>query len=637
MRGDKTPFNMSRGLSLLVRLMPWSELSGFIVAAAVLVHLEFRRHPEVIQNPRTLLAYSISLDITPVALMLLGAPFVWRLGKSPSPGRRPEIDSTSSEPVKGLGGCGPPDWVGWFASALLFLLSVGATWLVGQVFRGMPPAYHDEYSYVLQAKTFLAGRLYFPQHQMPEFFDQMHVLNDNGVFASRYFPGVGLWMAPWVALGLPYVGQYVAGGLAVVCVFWIGREMVMRDTRAGLWAGLLAGLYFAISPAMLVFGNLLLSHHPTVLGLTVFLLCYLRSLRSVGVGWPLAGGVGLCLAMLCRPLTAFGFALPFGIHLLWGVLWGKLERWRVRLAAAVAPLVVGLIGLGSYNAAITGSPLLSPYGLYTHIYSPWHMYGFYNVSRGRQVDAPKELESYNRWAQELTPSRAMTLMVGRWEQCAAWTLGCVSLAWFGGVLVVLLPGLSTPWRLLVAALVGLHAAYFPYAFEGIFGLSYVFESVPVLCLLAAGLCVIFGRFWRQQGRGVRAIWLGIFLICGYLGPLCQLVQRGAEGWLDQVLFARSYYAGWDERMRRAGVQAPALIFIRNPDNVHLNLIINTPDLSGPILRAKDLGPEKNLGLAELCPDRTVWFLDAQTRQLWGGWSLPELRDFVRITSQSQEN
>ena len=68
----------------------------------------------------------------------------------------------------------------------------------------MPPAYHDEFSYLLQAKTFLAGRLSYPSSpQLPELFDQMHVVNE-GRFASRYSPGVCAWIAPFLGLGHPY-------------------------------------------------------------------------------------------------------------------------------------------------------------------------------------------------------------------------------------------------------------------------------------------------------------------------------------------------------------------------------------------------------------------------------------------------
>src|SRR5207237_6153132 len=111
-----------------------------------------------------------------------------------------------------------------FFSFLLAATSLAASIAVGSRFDKLPPAYHDEYSYLFQAETFLAGRVSFPSHEAARLFDQMHVVNE-GRFASRYFPGTGLWMAPFVALGHPYWGPWLAGALCAVLMFWFGRGL----------------------------------------------------------------------------------------------------------------------------------------------------------------------------------------------------------------------------------------------------------------------------------------------------------------------------------------------------------------------------------------------------------------------------
>ena len=141
---------------------------------------------------------------------------------------------------------------------------------------------------------------------MPELFDQMHVLNE-GRFASRYFPGVGLWLAPFLAIGHPYWGQWLAGGLTAFFIFWAGREL------AGNRVGLTAGLLTALSPGMGLFSNLLLSHEPTMAALAVFLFAFVRFMRTGRASDALWAGCGLSFAMLCRPMTAAGFGLPFGV------------------------------------------------------------------------------------------------------------------------------------------------------------------------------------------------------------------------------------------------------------------------------------------------------------------------------------
>ena len=146
----------------------------------------------------------------------------------------------------------------WSLAIGVAFLSIGVSaWIAdqrvgGQLnlrFGSLPPAYHDEYSYLFQAKTFLAGRVSFPSHEtVPEIFDQMHVLNE-GRFASRYFPGAGAWMAPFVAMGHPYWGQWLAGALCALFIFWAGREL--GGNGVGLLAGALSVpiVAFAVAPA----------------------------------------------------------------------------------------------------------------------------------------------------------------------------------------------------------------------------------------------------------------------------------------------------------------------------------------------------------------------------------------------------
>ena len=82
----------------------------------------------------------------------------------------------------------------WIAAVLIAVISLSVSSRVAALrlgdrdqyrFGDLPPAYHDEYSYLFQAETYLAGRLSFPSHPTAaRLFDQMHVLNE-GRFASR--------------------------------------------------------------------------------------------------------------------------------------------------------------------------------------------------------------------------------------------------------------------------------------------------------------------------------------------------------------------------------------------------------------------------------------------------------------------
>ncbi|HUQ72803.1 MAG TPA: hypothetical protein VM165_24965, partial [Planctomycetaceae bacterium] len=230
---------------------------------------------------------------------LLLAPLAWGLVLT---GRMREGNSTTSTALP-LTMVTRDDVI---ATVVIAALAWTMCWLTGQLLSGLPPAYHDEYSYLFQTQSLLAGRWTWPGHPThPELFDQMHVLNE-GRMASRYYPGTGLWLAPWLTFGHPYAGQWSAGAMAAALVYWIGREL------GGRRAGRFAGVAFAVAPGPALFGNLLLAHHPTLLALMVFLFGMTRAQRTFAATDFTIAGIGLACAMLCRPATAAGFALSWG-------------------------------------------------------------------------------------------------------------------------------------------------------------------------------------------------------------------------------------------------------------------------------------------------------------------------------------
>ncbi len=577
---------------------------GATAAIAVCAYAEWPTVIEVVRKPILLLAYPAHPLTTLPCLALAVLLVIWlRTGGYPQP--KPRSIRVPGRLGKVL------------VCVAVFAAGVIACSVVGLPFRGLPPAYHDEFSYLFQAHTFLAGRLYFEPHPLAAFFDQMHVLNDDGVFASRYFPGVGLFYAPFVALGVPLLGNYLAVGL-------IGVFLCLLGWRLGLgWSAVVAAVVCVVVPPLPVFANLLLSHIPTTLGLVVCLWAYVASLERFGGRLAFVSGVGLALALLCRPLTAFGFSVPLALHGVWRLSRGRSAvAWRWALAGLI-PVVAGLAALGWYNEQLTGSPLRSPYGKYLDIYTPRHRYGFYNVSRGAAYDNPKVLRNYDSWARELTPLRAVQLAILRAATVGRWTVG-VTAAAFLATAGVFFAVAAPRWWLIVLPALGVHLAYFPYAFEGIFGLSYVFESVPLAVLwFVATVAWLAGRF-RADGRGLVAVGLFLFLVANWIrfgvegeryvvlgGPVDEL--RAAR---SQILFAKRYYADFDRLLARA-VQPPALVFIKpDPTDRHRDLVYNIPPLNGPVLRARDRGPHENARLMEYYPDREVWLYDARSGRLY---------------------
>lgn len=597
--------------------------------------------PRVAEQPSAVAWFLRAEPDTLVYLaFLIAAPIVWRLtAKDSRPAAAPH------RWLKGQGawfleeGQRSPAGSGWRSAMLsifVAMTSLAASAVVGSRFDDLPPAYHDEYSYLFQARTFLAGRVSFPSHPAARLFDQMHVLNE-GRFASRYFPGAGLWMAPFVALGHPYAGHWAAGAICAVLMFWIAREL------AGDGAGLMAGLLTALSPGMALFSNLLLAHHPTLVGLGLFLLGFLRMLRCEAAAWGFVAGVGLAYATLCRPMTAAGVALPLGVFLLFWVFraapsvfktqpgWagsgptgspGDLQpdiasnhnpatsRWIAVVCLGI-PLVGAGAGLFAYDRAITGNGWLTPYSLYTDLHTPRHVYGFNNVERGNLRQGPRVIANYDQWAENLTPRLAMANARTRLAASGKWTLGLVplSLAFAGGI--VLRRRVSSGAWLILAGIVSLHAAHLPYWFVGMEDHHYVFEAGPLWAVWVGVVTIEAFRAWQTERRVALCVWWGGLLAAAVVMNFT--VSSGVwsaplEQGIGRVAFARTEHGRFQELVERRAVPRPALVLVdSDPADRHIDYVANSPDLSGPLLIGRYLpGTVPFDEVRRLFPDRSLF-------------------------------
>ena len=579
----------------------------YLTACGVFLAVEWHSAAEQ-SDRRTPVDWLLGADLDTLVYLafLMAAPVVWwapRVAWIREPGfaTRWSLERLSREITAFFGPAAPgstggrsliarmrPVWL----SVLVGTVSLAASLTVASCFDDLPPAYHDEYSYLFQARTILAGRVSYPSHVAARLFDQMHVLNE-GRFASRYFPGAGLWMAPFVAAGHPYWGQWLAGAVCAVLMFWIARDF------AGDAGGLIAGLVTALSPGMALFSNLLLAHHPTLVGLGLFLLGFVRMVRSASIGWGLVSGTGLAFAMICRPMTAGGVALPFGI---WFLTWAlrsivtrraggvsPLSRRTVILCAAalVVPLAITLASLFFYDKAITGNGWLTPYSQYTDLHTPSHVYGFNNVETGRQHLGPRVIKNYDNWAENLTPTLAMSNAVTRWTASWKWTLGLLplTLALCGGL--VLWRRIPTGAWLVLAAILSLHVVHVPYWFVGMEDHHYVFESGPLWAVWIAVVTVKAAKAWNATDH--RAMWVWWMTLLAAAVVMNWTVSGGQwsaplnQG-INRVEFARDKHGRFAALVARQALPGPALVLVEaNPADRHIDYVANPPDLRAPVL------------------------------------------------------
>lgn len=527
----------------------------------------------------------------------------------------------------------------WGLALAVGLISLTSSFYVALQFGDLPPAYHDEYSYLFQAKTFLRGRLVNEGFaEAPELFDQMHVVNlEPNRFFSRYFPGVGLWMAPFVAIGHPYWGHWIAGAITAMLMFGVGRDL------AGNATGFLAGVLTALSPGMVLFSNHLLAHHPCLVGLMVFLFCFLRLMRLQSPTYAVFAGVGLSFAMLCRPMTAAGFALPYGVWFAIATI-TKRGPFRdlnstnlIRLWFALGlPVAAGLAVVLFYNHATTGNWKTTPYQIYTDNYTPRHVYGFNNRTRGeawieQNLKAGNPLpviENYDEWAKNLTPQLAANNVYLRTISSLQWTLGIAILSMAAIFVVVARKRFAAETWLLMASVLSLHVVHIPYWFSGILNFHYVFETIP-LWLLILGLAT--KRFFETVDLK-EWIWLKVWWLGGIAMTVMLLWTSFEPFWSSRIMagigearFAREKQALADTLVEQFVKERPAVVILaQDKADRSIDYVYNSPGLNDDVLRVRNL-PEKYPPdqVARLFPDRAIYLLDVRNSnpEGWKGYRI----------------
>lgn len=523
----------------------------------------------------------------------------------------------------------------WLAASAVMLIAFGMAAWTGQRFTGLPPAYHDEYSYLFLAESLLHGRWTWPSSAaLPELFTQYHILNE-GVMASRYYPGTAMWIAPWLAVGHPEWGHWTVGALSCGLLYWIGRELESRRT------GFVAAMTLALSPGLSLFGNLLLAHHPCLLALMIFLYGFVRGRRTGHLSDFLISGCGLGWALLCRPATAAGFGLPFGI-------WCAVQLARSLVASGKCQVNAGgaetastrhstpgtwpvLIGYGfplfaaialaiAYNIAVTGSWRTSPYQLYTDIYTPRHVYGLNNVTRGEQHLGPQVLEEYDRWAENLTPSLANQNTLNRLVITALWTVGVPMLLMTAVASLPLLWTRQGDWLCIAWAIISMHAIHWPYWYVGIMGWHYVFETAPLWCLLVGHVTSGLVDYGRMHGQpALKYVWYGLFPLA-YAGMYVTIPDMWEARWQRgraSIAFPREQHAAFRQWIKTTVDSGPALVLIdMTASNPHLDLVLNRPGFADRIWYGRYRPDQTDLPAVKAAfPDRVIYIVRPESHEI----------------------
>ena len=502
-----------------------------------------------------------------------------------------------------------PAWRSVLAAALvpLALRILLLPWL------GVPvPTIHDEFSLLLQADTFLSGRLANPPHPFWQHFESFHILQQPA-YGSIYFP---LRSAPLVlgqALGHPWIGVLLVFAALCAAVTWALRGLTTPGLA--LAGGLIVGLRYGLFSYWI---NSYWGGSVTALGGALVLGAYLRARSRPRWRDGVVLGLGVVLLMTTRPMEGFFFCLPFGCAL---VVWlvGRLRARDfgagLRVAApSLTAVAAGVAFLLAFNAAATGDALETPYEVNRHQYALAPAFLLSDPIAGEQRGAGSMRRFYDWEAvahERRGSARSWALAMGRklLNFYRFYIGAALALPFLVGA-VVLVRRHPVP-----AAAGALVVATF---FTTTWDLAHY--ASPAFVIVVAVVVLGLGRLAGGPAPGRRGAFLARALPLAALLPLlipAAAVLAGGESRgiveLDRPCCANGGGPG-SARDALEGVleRTPGrdLVFIdtESGDDLHFTWIANRADIDAAgIVWARDLGPERNRALVAHLAGRRVWY------------------------------
>jgi hypothetical protein len=473
------------------------------------------------------------------------------------------------------------------------------------------PKIHDEFSYLLAADTFAAGRLTNPAHPLWVYFESIHV-NQQPTYGSRYPPAQALFLALGQVLsGQPILGVWLSFGLACAAVCWMleawlpprwalfgGLLAAVRLGFLGSWAGLQGywsqsywGGAVAMLGGALVFGALR------------------RLVRQPQAFQAILLAVGLAVLANSRPFEGLIASFPVGVLLLAFLPGTKAPPWRVGLGRILVPvlLVLGLTvgGMAYFNRTATGHPLQFPYQLNEATYSIVPLF-LWQPLRPEPAYHHEVIRAFQvEWSRDYYVQRRTV------DGYARDVLERVNgfFSFFFGI-ALLPPVLAFPWAVrdrwmrFAAATCGLvlgallvTTAFQPHYFGPIAGL--------VFALVVQGLRHL--RLWHWHGLALGRMFVRV-LPGVYLGSF--LVALAVTAQVDD--------GAWHQQRARLVKQLEQdedrhLVIVRYGQDHSLmeEWVYNRADIdAAKVLWAHDMGDEANRPLLEYFKGRRVWLLEA---------------------------
>ena len=478
------------------------------------------------------------------------------------------------------------------------------------------PQIHDEFSYLLAADTFAAGRLTNPAHPLWTYFESFHV-NQQPTYASMYPPAQGLMLAA----GKVFAGSAWVGVLVSTCLMCASLCWMLQGWLPARWA-LLGGLIAIIRIALFSYwGNSYWGGAIAAVGGILVLGALPRLLRcKPRLRDALALGFGVIILANSRPYE--GLILCIGVTV--AVLPTIFKRRLISARTLVKPPVLLLfllltsaaVMMGYYSWRVTGSPFRMPYQVNQETYAMGQALLWKSPKPGLQYRHQEMRDLYEAWLEVHVQARSsvqgfLTSTLGKIRDTGTFFLGpLLTLSLVG------LPRALLDKRIRLLVIIGGVAALGLLA-ETWFHPHYVapFTGSIYALLLQSMRHLRFSR-WRGRPTG-HALVLIIPLVATVMALLAFITLPASPVQDPSFRAWCCVQTGPSERSRLlAKLNAQGghhLVIVRYgpAHDVDTEWVYNEADIdNAQVVFARDMGASENAPLVQYFKDRKIWVLEA---------------------------
>jgi len=476
------------------------------------------------------------------------------------------------------------------------------------------PAVHDEFSYLLQADTFLHGRLTNPPHPMWVFLDTFHVLQ-HPTYQSVYPPAQGAALAVGQLLGHPWIGVLLSMAAMCAALTWM-----LQGWFPASWA-LLGGVLVLLRICLFTYwldsywgGAVAAAGGALVLG------AFPRIIHSRRTRHVVVMGIGMGLLANSRPLEGLIFCIPVIAALLIWLVSNHKDLLTITGPRVLLPLLgvlaLTLVFMGYYNWRVTQDIFVFPRALYQRERLNFPVFSWQPPKTPLHYSNPQFEDFYNVATPELYSQPWSRLSL---ETCRRWWLFFV-----GGSLSI--PLLTLPW-ILKDRRCRLPLVQFLWCALGLLVVNYFFPHYSAPLVAAIFILIVQGmrhlRHWEPRGRPV-----GIFLT--RLVVILALTRT--------VLDAKEYWhhvAPWSSHRAEIADKLEAtpgnhLVVVRYAPShfVGHEWVYNAADIDhSRIVWAREIPGRDLKPLLEYFKDRMVWVVEADALP-------PKLEEYQGSVAQS---